>query len=844
MVGGRAAGQAQPYLGLEEDMPRDTTYTEIRYFNFTVAERSDMTNGGVEWADTRTFDQASRWIFGQDTDDQIARATQKSTEKVVALPSPATSGKTAAKKRDEMWKAYKEHMQRKAGSGAREIHLVWGFGSNSAPPFRGTVPLLFDTWTNEEKPLEGAKLYCLSHGDTKYRKFGPFEGKTATEWVEFFIGGSEFAAWNGTRPQWFKEPDAYRSPKLKLDLFEVAQGPGADEFSGLVAQSSSSMGRVAVGEAQSLMLTFTQPTYLETVSAPDPNRPLLLSPGPHPASAMTRSSDESEDKETLEYGARGEKDEPDERQAPSQEGAGEDSALERKEAGGDAPPQLKGDGSEPGRMIMGGADDPLTKKTDGAEAGSTVQAPGAPGGGQGRFADTPVVDLTCVCCGKDVDTTLPNSYATCTAKKGTTHCLHLSCMQLVQSKGLVVTNQWNKYKCNCFEELAGQQDLMCGFSAADILGKITKQASDLENEKITQKQRRADADMVAAKALLLSANCSGDSGGKAVPKPPPLPTVDTKAMVVMTFSGYRLNPGLSTAEKADKAQRFISFMTEAKIPALHAWIGPTGKGDVVPVYLVLGRAFLDDGQPNMEVIWPAVLLLSSQAREAGEACYDALVKNDGDRDGGKHYKGWAPAGKEGLVARESGKAINFDPIRVVVQLEQTQANLNTCPPFTVGDSAMGRYVTAKTCPVQAIIDRAFPRLLDEVFTSDFDKEEARQAREEQRQKEKRERDEKSAPDQHDAGPGPAKTSKLSGRTSVSQHPGLRGGPRGGGIPPGAGRGLSPPSRDSRDASGNFRRPNDGRHQDGSNRREHDDRSREGGSRRETPGATTHQFNYM
>jgi len=560
---------------------------------------------------------------------------------------------------------------------------------------------------------------------------------------------------------------------------------------------------------------------------------------------MTRSGDESEDKETLKYGSAGEKEELDEQQATSQEGAGEVSAPERKEAGGDAPFQLKlkGEDSEPGRMLEGGASDSSTKKNDGAEAGSIVPALGAPDGGQGRFADMPVIDLTCVCCGKDVDTTLPNSSATCTAKKGTTHCLHLSCMQVVQSEGLVKANSWNKFKCNCFEELAGRQDLMCGFSAADILGKITKRTADLENEKIAQKQRLAEADMVAAKALQLSASYSGGGGGKAAPKPPPLPTVDTAPMVVMTFSGYRLNPGMSNTEKADKAQRFISFMTEAKIPALRAWIGPTGKGDLVPVYLVLGRAFLDNGQPNMEVITPAVLLLSSQAREAGEVCYDALVKNDGDRDGGQHYKGWAPAGKEGLVGRESGKAINFDPVRVVVQLEQTQANLSTCPPFKVGDSAMGRYVTAKPCPVQALIDRAFPRLLDEVFKPGFDKEEARQAREEQRQREKRERDEKSAPDQHDVGQGPAKTLRH-GRTPLPHHQGLRGGPRGGGIPPGAGRGFSPPSRDSRDAGGAPRRQHEDRHPDGSGRREHDDRSREGGSRRETSGATTFQINYM
>jgi hypothetical protein len=307
--------------------------------------------------------------------------------------------------------------------------------------------------------------------------------------------------------------------------------------------------------------------------------------------------------------------------------------------------------------------------------------------------------------------------------------------------------------------------------------------------------------------------------------------------VVMTFSGYRLDPNMPKEERADKTKNFINFMTKAKIPALDAWIGPTRTGNVVPIHLVLGRALLDDGSPNMEVVWPAVLLLSSQAREAQEV-YEAPVMNEGDRDGGRNYKGWAPVGNEGLVGREPVPAVNFDPVRIVVQLERNQLTLNTCPPFKAGEKAMGRYVPAKTCPVQSIIDVAFPRLLDEVFTPDFDKEAARSAREEQRKREKRERDDKEATGHSEAGAGPPKTPKMTGRGAGPQNHGSRTGARGGGSSAGAGRGYStqPPTdlrdRDRKNATGSHQHQNDSRSSDGGHRREHDGRGREGSRHRE------------
>ena len=151
---------------------------------------------------------------------------------------------------------------------------------------------------------------------------------------------------------------------------------------------------------------------------------------------------------------------------------------------------------------------------------------------------------------------------------------------------------------------------------------------------------------------------------------------------------------------------------------------------------------------------------------------------------------------------------------------------------------MGRYVPAKTCPVQSIIDVAFPRLIDEVFTPDFDREAARSAREEQRKREKRERDDKEATGHSEAGAGPSKTPKTTGRGAGPQYHGSLTGARGGGSSAGAGRGYStqPPTdlrdRDRKNATGSHQHQNDSRSPDGGHRREQDGRGREGSRHRE------------
>ena len=131
-----------------------------------------MISNGAQWADTQTFEQAHRWVQGEGSSllqpfaDLQDLLLQRPPNEVASLRKSATPPKAAPKWRADTWKPCKDHMQKKTGSAANEIHLLWGFGSNSAPPFGGAMPLLFDVWKNEEEPPAGAAAHCLSQGNT------------------------------------------------------------------------------------------------------------------------------------------------------------------------------------------------------------------------------------------------------------------------------------------------------------------------------------------------------------------------------------------------------------------------------------------------------------------------------------------------------------------------------------------------------------------------------------------------------------------------------------------------------------------------------------------------------
>ena len=727
IVGGRAANQALAYIGLESEMPANVTFTETKVFRFTKTERTTMANNGGMWVDTTTFLQASEWIHGTEaTADRTPgkRPAAKAKSEVAAPPAFKRNMDT-----------YKQKMERKVGKWDC-IYLIWDYGSNKAPPFKG-APLLFRHWEVDDDEEKGAKKHCQGHGKCCFKRFGALKNEgtnfTATEWAEYWMKWApEYQHLKEVRPKWHSEPLDYDEKKLKLDMFEVADSAsmeGGTQGSGIKADVR-----------RPLDVVFSDDTSaLQTVQAAlSSDAPLPLATGPN-LDGTSRVAEVSppETRRDLTQARLLEN------SAPMDSGGSCDEVLQQAAEG-----DLLTDPNPPLQ-----ADDNGTPKGSFQTDEKAVESDGADDNA------TPI----CVVCVEEIRSgpSEPEPLVVaCNAVKGK-HTVHTACLKLLTDGG-VKPNSLVAWSCKQFSQYGHVDDTAtCIVSLSKISGAVLREKfrrdaalrADQQEERArlkAEKQEEFERQLTLARLQSgpkqADESPEGESSSNSQKKAPKVEApVEMVEVVALRLVGYPLNPDLRTEERATKAQTFLEFMQRKGINATSAWIGQTLPGRMVPLYLILGTAKTESGEVNSEMIAGGVRLLASQGLESADDTFKVTAAPiDISRAGaatdkssnsqGQVSTGWAPAGKEGLTPRELEEVKHFDPVRIIVKIERNSQVLSRCPEFQVRPGVRGQYVAPKECPLQAHIDITMPRFIQEVFDPSFDVDAAVAIRQEQRKR--------------------------------------------------------------------------------------------------------------
>ena len=708
----------QSYVGLEKSMPTDVDFMSQKSFAFTFEERTSLSRG-ESWADTTTFEQASKWTV-EGRDEPLATGKQRLSK----VPSPS------AFSREMAW--YKTVMNKASHKGENDIYLLYGHDDkNRNPPCEGR-PLLFRHWEVEGVAEQGAITHCQSRGNVKFKRFGPTKQpkRTATEWVDFWTSAApEYAVWGGMPPVWYSEPTDYKDIALKLEMFALGTH---DERASTPAYTSIGEGGEdsAALTRRNLAVTFPATTsLLQTVMISPPRS------APNEATLPAGTPTES-----------GPPPPPPSDQQPTKEGAAPASEV--------APVVLADSSTStqelPQREMTKEGETPVKKEGDAAEEeGGNGGAPGeresevaGNDGGEGSadVFSTESEPLCGACMSEIEPSTEPFVGCNSTRDGKKKHFYHVACLNLVmeemKSNGKAPKNA---LQLQC-KEILPETTHRCAVGKMKIVGASNSfQSAELAREADLAHQRQLQVLKLQAEG---SASTKGElagarGGSSPVMSPAKVPAKEIE-VVVLAFSNFPINPSLKGQAKIDKAETFLKFMKSKDIPACGAWLGPTKTKDMVPVYLALEVPAEEERDGAPAVLVAGARLLASQAREAIQGCYGATVQ-------GKWVEGWAPVGSEGLVRSSGdGEPVTFQPIQVQVQIVRKQAVLDECPDFEASVGVPGRYVLAETCPLQEFIDGPMPRFIEEMFNPSFEALEAKEQRVAQhvrdRQQQERSRD--------------------------------------------------------------------------------------------------------
>ena len=752
IMSGRPRDSAIAFVGPESEMPDASQFTVCKRFSFTMEEQLDMTSNGTRWTDTKTFTQATKWAYSTSSSDLPLGSPSALAPKVSASTQQTPKDKTQFQKFMKTLQRYKDEIKPSKPK-AVDIYLMYGYGSNESPP-RGGRPLLFDVWESDV-PENGAKFYAERHGATEVMKFRALDGRTATEWVEFFISGSNayHTRHGDTRPQWHDEPRKYRQKELKFDIFDLAATP---EELGTGAR------------------TDTDPTFLSTVQAAV--RQLLVDDIP-----------KEEEEETRDLIKDLEADAVDQSPAP---------------APGDMEDTLGG--GVPDKAV----DEIAVLKPDGegqTQPYKQEEAQVESGGGSGKEEDTGgpasstvIVDTfarqrLCMVCCDVVDVEQGEVFILCNGafqgdhKK---HWCHSFCFPPTQAttvpcKGLYKEAKAAQQLTDAQVPPAFLDSLTCAFST---MKNTMKQASAADAK---VKQDRADELEHARAKMALSATKEATAPPKLPAEKERTPELEVELEVIaITLRGLPLNPSWTKREKEDKLDKFRSIWKTAGIETSAAWMSAPSKGGMVNLSVVLGPCRTQDGELNMNTIQMAARLLASQALEAPD--HPSTIWTH--QSGAEMYAqgGWMRAGYEAIFQVDDD---SFDTRRITIQLERSQDCLQHAPSGLTADQKTLKYVLAEACPVQAYIRGPMPRYLSKMFNVDFDEEEANRVRAAQRARERkqREQEKREAPKAVEARRPVNATPLKRAREDERQQPS----PRTGGGGGGSGSGWSTPTTGQR-----------------------------------------------
>jgi hypothetical protein len=699
IMSGRPRGSAIAYVGPEAEMPDAAQFTACKKFVFTFEERTSMTANGTPWTDTKTFVQATTWAYETGGAGAAPESPSVGNSKVSSSTPPTTADNTQFTRKLQRYKA----AIKPSKPNAIDIYLMYDYGNNMSPP-HGGCPLLFDVWESDE-PEKGAIFYAERHGATGVMKFRAHEDYTATEWVVYFIEGSNAyrQRHGGARPKWFSEPLKYDLKELKFDIFELAKPLGREEEDTCAGEvADPSLFSRAVWDAESV----------------------LLSTVPIPARRLIGEGVKAEEPQEA----------PLDQQSSATAGlVGTADGIMADNTGGSAVEPLTGGGAG------GGARENLAPpetdlKAEGKKAAQEDEAPPPPAAI--AVADTFASKKLCMVCYDVVEEA--ELYILCNGSFGEESCkhrCHTFCFPSTLEAVVPCAGLYEKAKealqlADTQVPAEFLQNLKCVFST---MKNTMKKNSAQEAQ--TQKAREQELDHARAKAAINAAEAvTAEAGTKKAPVP--IPPVEQEA-VVLVLRGLPVNPHWKRAEQDEKLKQFRAVWKEEGIDTVDAWMGPATKGDVVPVYMVFGPTVQLDGSPNLEVIHTVNRLLATQALEARDQT--SAVWTQPPRPDNTAQLGWARAGNETLFQYDEA---NFEPQRIIIQLERSQEVLDLATHFKTADKQPLRYVLAEKCPIQPYLRAAMPRYVAKLFSKSFDEAAANDLRTAQHERERlqRERD--------------------------------------------------------------------------------------------------------
>ena len=618
IVGGRPLGNAEAYVGPEAEMPNADKFILCKKFEFTYEEHATMSAGRVQWTETNTFVQATKWVYDTAAPgpSQEKPAAKSSEVPSVAVPSPAQFQKTIKRYTNEI----------KKGKGV-DIYLVYGYGNNVAPP-QGGRPLLFDAWEGavEEK---GAQFYAEKHGKTYFKKFRALDGHSATEWVEFYIrGADEYIKKHGAaRPQWYTEPVDYPKPSLKFSLFSVAVSP-VEEGSVRSALECAQPGAVATSAppACRAIMWNQQTAFLATV--PDqPEKPCRA----QDATNASASAVKLEPVDSMPTSEQGEAAPVEEERvgAKSDEGSKEGSvtpphppsSILKKDDAGQA-------GAEEGKGASAGAAPKKAVSIAGADEESETKA----GCSKGEPPQDPfLANSLCVGCGDVVEAEGGEHFLFCNkgmlGGDGVKHWCHVDCFpkgvsaKSVPCKSIIAETKTERGFSDMEVPPALLGCMTCSFTTLKYNMKVALIAEEKEtadtNAKLNQIRAQMQLKELENRNLRLASTlgAASTSGATGAAAPVPVPAVE-KEVVVMTYQGLPFDPRWTRIQRDEAASKFRAIQHTTGIQTEAVWLGQARTGGAVPLHVILGAAEDEAGNPNEAVLQNAILLLATQALDA------------------------------------------------------------------------------------------------------------------------------------------------------------------------------------------------------------------------------------